>query len=183
MAEASFDPGGFYEFDLARGAVHARGAGRVLVLSDTVVAPLVSAAVGNGDLTSVRKLGRQLGEGVAGSLDAAASGSSSEDVLGRAANLLSLFGWGRLEVDSWGDALVAHLTGLPHLDEEHLGVAALLGGLFSSLADREVACVPVSKEGSFLVVDPSVAQQVWKWSRAGEDIAGIVGRLGHPEGM
>ena len=62
MAAASFDPSGFFEFDLATGSVHARGTGRVLILSDSVVAPLVSAAVGNGDLTSVRKLGRELGD-------------------------------------------------------------------------------------------------------------------------
>ncbi len=181
MSQLQFDPGGYFEFDLANGAVRTRGGERLLMLSDSVVAPLVSAAVGNGDLTSVRKLGRQLGASAREELGGDVAGRAAEDVLGCAAGLLSLFGWGRLQVDRWGDALVAILDQLPELDSEHLGVAALLGGLFSAMADREVACVPVSKDGIFLVVDPSVAQQVWKWSRAGDDVAAIVGRLAAPE--
>jgi hypothetical protein len=181
MTDASFDPGGFFEFDLSKGAVSARGGGRVLVLSDSVVAPLVSAAVEGGDLTAVRKLGRQLGEAAAAQLPGAARDQSAEQVLGHATAVLSLFGWGRLRVDRWGDALVATLDQLPRLDDEHLGIAALLGGLFSSLADEEVACVPVGDDGHFLLVDPAVAQQVWKWSRGGDDVAAVVGRLA-PEG-
>lgn len=180
MTAPTFDPGGYFEFDLAGGAVRTRDGERVLVLSDSVVAPLVAAAVGNGDLTSVRKLGRQLGESARAALGDATK-RPAEDVLGCAASLLAMFGWGRLQVDRWGDALVAVLDAVPDLDREHLGVAALLGGLFSSLAAREVACVPVSSDGIFLIVDPSVAQQVWKWSRAGDDVAAIVGRLA-PEG-
>ena len=177
MAGASFDPGGFFEFDLATGSIAARGAGRVLVLSDSVVAPLVSAAVANGDLTSVRKLGRELGECVLGGLGGGALDAPFEAVLEAAAGVLSVMGWGRLRVERWGDALVASLDHIPRLDEDHLGVAALLGGLLSALAEHEIACVPVSSAGHFLLVDPSVAQKVWKWSRSGDDIAAIVGRL------
>jgi len=181
MADASFDPGGFFEFDLAKGAVSARGGGRVLVLSDGVVAPLISAAVEAGDLTAVRELGRQLGEAAAAEMEGAPQDGAAEEVLGHAGAVLSLFGWGRLGVDRWGDALVATLDQLPRLDDEHLGIAALLGGLFSSLADEEVACVPVGDDGTFLLVDPSVAQQVWKWSRGGDDVAAVVGRLAPEE--
>jgi hypothetical protein len=178
--QSAFDPGGFFEFDLAEGAVRVRGGERVLVLSSDVVAPLVSAAVRNGDLTAVRKLGRDLG-GAAGQSLGKPNEARAEDVLSAAADVLSLFGWGRLRIERWGDALVAHVDGLPALDDDHLGVAALLGGLFSALADREVACVPASEGGTFLVVDPSVAQQVWKWSRNGENVPAIVSRLHVPE--
>lgn len=177
MAEARFDPGGFYEFHLAQGAVRARGGSRVLILSDTVVAPLVSAAVKNGDLTPVRRLGRQIGQMVAESLDDAVLDQSPEAVLGHAASALALFGWGRLGLERWGDALVASLSQPPDLDEEHLGVAALLGGLFSELAGREVACVPTDREGRFVLVDPTVAEQVWAWSKGGDDLASILGKL------
>ena len=61
MSNIGFDPKGFYEFDLARGAVSTRGGARVIVLSDTVVASLVSAAVETGDLTVLRELGKQIG--------------------------------------------------------------------------------------------------------------------------
>ena len=113
MADTAFDPGGFFEFDLARGAVSSRGGERVLILSDDVVAPLIAAAVNNGDLTAVRKLGKHLGEAAAGGIDGEPASKRPELVLGRAADVLSLFGWGRLRVERWGDALVAALEGLP----------------------------------------------------------------------
>jgi hypothetical protein len=173
-----FDPGAFFEFDLQGGEVRARGGHRVLVLSDTVVAPLVSAAVQNGDLTAVRRLGRHMGEEVAQSLGGGdVAEIPPEMVLGHAATVVSLFGWGRLRLERWGDALVARLEKLPELDADHLAIAALLGGLFSSLARHEVACVPVSTDGRFLLVDPQIAEQVWNWSRAGDHVGTIVGRL------
>jgi hypothetical protein len=178
--QTPFDPGGFFEFDLAGGEVRARSGNRVLVLSDTVVAPLVSAAVHNGDLTAVRRLGRHMGEEVASALGGDPTGAPPETVLGHAATVCSLFGWGRLHLERWGDALLARLERLPELDADHLAIAALLGGLFSALARHEVACVPVTQDGRFLLVDPQIAEQVWNWSRNGDDIPSIVGRLGAP---
>ncbi|NOY94381.1 MAG: hypothetical protein GXP55_24655 [Deltaproteobacteria bacterium] len=180
MAIPPFDPGDFFHIDLAHGAMNTRGGQRVLVLSDTVVAPLVSAAVQNGDLTALRELGRVVGAHVESSLGGSPRAASAEDVLGHARAALALFGWGRLCFERWGEALVASLSGLPRLDEDHLGVAALLGGLVSALAEAEVACVPVGDD-RFLVVDPSVAEQIWTWSREGADLATLVAHLAAPE--
>ncbi len=177
MVEARFDPGGFYEFNLAQGAVRSRDGSRVLILSDTVVAPLVSAAVKAGDLTPVRRLGRQIGHMVAESLGGGALDRPPEAVLGHAASVLALFGWGRLGLERWGDALVASLGEPPDLDDDNLGVAALLGGIFSELAGREVACVPTDRQGRFVLVDPTVAEQVWSWSKGGDDLPAILGKL------
>lgn len=175
-----FDPAGLYELDLAHGTVKTRGGDRVVVLSDTVLGPLVSAAAAAGDLTPVRALGEKLGEAARGSLeDAAAAGP--EAVLGEARAVFGAFGWGRLGLERWGDALVATVDGAPGLDDAGLGLAALLGGLFSALAGREVSCVPASG-GRFLLVDPSVAEQVWSWAEGGADVASLVGRLHRPEG-
>lgn len=180
MSIAPFDPSGFFEFDLARGAVRTRSGERVVVVTGEVLAPLFTSALKTGDVSAVRKLGKQLGKAAAQGLASVAS-SPPEVVLGRAADVLSLFGWGRLRVERWGDALVARLDGGPALDAEHLGVGALLGGLFSALADRDVACVPIGSGATYLVVHPSIASQVWKWSRAGDDVPAIVSRLA-PEG-
>lgn len=180
MAIPAFDPGDFLRIDLSHGAMSTRGGQRVLVLSDTVVAPLVSAAVQNGDLTPLRELGRVVGTHVTDSLGGDARGAALEDVLGHARTALGLFGWGRLEFERWGDALATRLTNLPDLDEDNLGVAALLGGLVSALAEAEVACVPVG-EGRFLVVDPTVAEQIWTWSREGADLATLVAHLAPEE--
>jgi hypothetical protein len=183
MPQPTFDPAGFFEFDLAGGEVRARSGHRVLVLLDTVVAPLVSAAVQTADLTAVRRLGRHMGEEVLRSIGVDVADCTPEQVLGHAASVVSLFGWGRLHLERWGDALVARLDALPELDADHLAIAALLGGLFSQLAHHEVACVPVAADGRFLLVDPQIAEQVWNWSRNGDDLPTILSRLKVPPEM
>jgi hypothetical protein len=176
MNEPQFDPGAFFEFDLGRGSVQTRSGARVLVLSHDVVAPLVAAAVETGDLTAVRRLGREIGRHALESLGRSASELSPETVLGHASCVLSLFGWGSLRFERWGDALVAIGHGVPELDGEQLGAAALLGGLFSALAGRDVACVPADA-GRYILVSPEVAEQVWAWSREGAQLATIVDQL------
>lgn len=178
MSEPQFDPGAFYEFNLAQGAVRARDGSRVIVLSDNVLAPLVSVAVKDGDLKPVRRLGRQLGEMIQESLGTSATSLPPELVVGHAAGVLALFGWGRLSIERWGDAIVARLSQLPILDDGSLGIAALLGGVFTELFGDEVACVPIGSEmGTFVLLHPSVAQDVWAWSKEGLDLGSIVARL------
>jgi membrane protein YqaA with SNARE-associated domain len=177
MTEPSFDPGGFFQFDLAKGSVRSRGGGRVLVVSESVLAPLINTAVAHGDLTAVRSLGSQLGSMVASSLGATPNAQSPAQVIGHAGGVMSLFGWGRLRLEQWGDALVLHVDGLPPLDEDNLAVAALLGGLFSTLCSTEVACVPITRTARYMMVDPRIAEQVWTWSKEGESLASITSKL------
>jgi hypothetical protein len=178
MNEPQFDPGAFYEFNLAQGAVRVRDGSRVIILSDNVLAPLVSVAVKDGDLKPVRRLGRQLGEMIQESLGGSATNLPPELVVGHAAGVLALFGWGKLTMERWGDAIVARLSQLPLLDDGSLGIAALLGGVFTELFGDEVACVPIGSEmGTFVLLHPSVAQDVWAWSKEGLDVGSIVGRL------
>ena len=177
MSETSFDPGGFFQFDLAKGSVRSRGGARVLLVSESVLAPLINTAVAHGDLTAVRSLGSQLGALVASSLGASASGLAPAQVIGHAGSIMSLFGWGRLRLEQWGDAMVLQVDGLPPLDEDNLAVAALLGGMFSTLCSTEVACVPISHSTRYIMVDPRIAEQVWGWSKEGESLASISGKL------
>lgn len=181
MPEPLFDPGAFFQFDLANGAVRARGGTRVLVLSQSVLAPLIATAVQNGDLTAVRALGNQLGESIAGSLGPGAMDRSPETVLGHAANLIALYGWGRLHLERWGNALTLVVDELPPLDDDNLAVAALLGGMFSTLSEQEVACVPIGETNAYLMVDPQIAEYVWSWSKDGESLGQIISRLESPE--
>lgn len=181
MADAQFDPSGFFKFDMARGSVRSKGGGRLLLLAEDVLAPLIVTAVNNGDLTAVRAMGSQLGMMVAQSLPGTAANLPPAVVMGHAANVVSLFGWGRLKLERWGDALVIEVDGLPPLDEDNLAVAALLGGLFSTLCKVEVACVPLAQSTKYLVVDPSIAEQIWAWSKGGESLSTIAGRLGRGE--
>jgi hypothetical protein len=83
MTDAQFDPGGFFQFDLAHGRVRTRGGARVLVLAENVLAPLIITAVQNGDLTAIRTLGSQLGSIVAQSLPAPANSLPPQTVISR----------------------------------------------------------------------------------------------------
>ncbi len=171
----AFDAGGFYEFDLTAGSVKDRGGERVVVLTEAVFTPLVQSAVQNGDLTALRELGSALGARVQASVGDQAAASPSA-VFDAVAGLLAVFGWGRLEVQRWGDALALRLHDAPAHDEHGLAVSALLGGLMSTLGDSDAACVPVA-DGSFLLVAAEIAEEVWGWAQEADDVATLVARL------
>jgi hypothetical protein len=182
MAEPRFDPGGFYEFDLEHGAVRTRGGARVLMLTDSALGALVSSPLADSANPGAREavgkeLGRVLAAHVASSLPGKKVGDCApETVLGHAAAVLGLFGWGRLGFERWGDLLVLTLDGSPRLDAQGAYVAALLGGLLTSLSGRDVACVPL-RNHAFAAISPPLAEQVAAWARAGSTPAQIVDRL------
>lgn len=181
MADTQLDPSGFFQFDIAHGVVRTKHGQRVLMLSEQVLSPLVNAAVESGDLTSIRMLGSELGTLTAQSLGQPLEDVGPEVAMHHAAAMVAMFGWGTLALERWGDALVVIVEGTAPLDDEDLAIAALLGGLFSTLVGQEVACVPIGEGSRYLMVDPSIAEEVWSWSRAGEDLPGIVSRLAPSE--
>jgi len=170
-----FDAGNFYEFDLATGSVKDRGGERVVVLTEAVFTPLVQSAVQSGDLTALRELGSALGARVESAVGDHGAASPSA-VFDTVAGLLAVFGWGRLEVQRWGDALALRLNDAPAHDEHGLAVSALLGGLMSTLGGSDAACVPVA-DGSFLLVAADIAEEVWGWAQEAEDVGALVARL------
>jgi hypothetical protein len=176
-----FDPGAFYAFDLARGAVHTRHGERVLVLSADTLGPLVSTAARHGDLTSIRTLGKRIGEEAGRSLGDEAKASTPEAVVAHTSGTLALLGWGTLSLERWGKALVLVLDGAPQLDSERLGLAALLGGMLTSLGGRDVACVPAHDPARFIIVHPGIAETVWTWTKEGKSVVEVISRL-VPEG-
>ncbi|MCA9601590.1 MAG: hypothetical protein KC417_06190, partial [Myxococcales bacterium] len=100
------------------------------------------------------------------------------EVMGHAASTLALFGWGKLSIERWGDALIATMSNLPLLNDSQLGVAALLGGMFTYLMGDEVITLPADQNGRFILVSPDVAEQVWEWYTNGDSIESMVRRLG-----
>ncbi len=182
-SEPGFDAGAFFTFDLRAGQVTTRTGRRAILLSDSVLAPLVGAAVVNGDLTVVRRFGRHLGEEVRASLGLRADELALATIVEHVGGVLGLFGWGRLHLDRFGDALVARVEQAPTIDADQLALAALLGGLFSAVTERDVACVPIGEAAQFILVSPPIAETVWSWAREGEDVAGVVARLAIDETM
>ena len=179
-ASDTFDASGFYEFDLAKGAIQDREGDRVVMLTEAALAPLVQAAAASGDLTALRSLGVFLGERIQSSVGDDATGARPSAVFEAAAGHLAVFGWGRLSVQRWGDALCLQVTGAPTHDEHGLALSALLGGVMSTLSGEDVACVPAD-DGRYLLVAAEIAEEVWGWAQETGDVAQLVARLA-PEG-
>lgn len=173
----NLDPTAIFKFDQSSGAVRVRGGERALVLTESALAPLVNAAVMGGDLKAIRRLGRLVGSLAAQELPRNPGQCPLGEVTDRMAGLVGLFGFGKLAVEQWGDALVATVAKSPVLDEGQLTLAALLGGALSELSGQEVACVPVGPAGAFLVVHSGIAEAVWGWAREGMSLAAVLGRL------
>ena len=176
MAEAQFDPGGFYQFDLQEGSVRTKDGARVVVLSDTALAPLVSAAVKSGDIGALIGLGSHLGTLAKANLGANPVETTPEGVLAHASSVVSLFGWGKLGFERWGEALALTVDGAPTFGDGGTALGAFLTGLLSALGDQPADCVPVGER--FLVVSPQAADQVRGWAAGGDDMPTIVGRMG-----
>jgi hypothetical protein len=177
MTEPQFDPNHFFNFDLARGEVRSRDDGRVLIVTESALAALIAIAVRSGDLTAVRELGNQLGKRASEQMGKLADELSPNVVVAHASSVVALYGWGGLRLERWGNAMVVEVEKLPPLDRENLAVAALLGGLFSTLGARDVACVPIEGTHRYVMVDPSIAEQVWGWSKSGDDLPAIIAKL------
>ena len=170
--QPKFDAAGFYEFDLAHGAVRAKGGGRVVVLEDAALALMLAGGSPDDALTSI---GRSLGESARASLSEDPGTAYPEIVAAHAAGVLALSGFGRLTLERWGDTLALRLEDAPSIDLRSLG--SLLSGLFSALAHLPIACVPiVDQPPRFAVVDPSVADEVAKIGAQG--MAAVAGALG-----
>ena len=162
-----------YALNLERGWLEAKNMGRMVAVPEAVLASLVQVAVQSGDLTAMRIAGKSLADFVAGRAEGSLPEKPWDKVLAEARLALGLSGLGALEAERWGRALTLVVRGAPALDDDQLGTAALLGGLFSSLASTDVACVPVD-DGRFLCLDPSVAEAVWNWSKAGRSLFSIL---------
>lgn len=173
----NIDPASVVKFDHASGIIRTQNGQRAMMLTQEALAPLVTAAVMNGDLNAIRSLGRVLGALAASTLERDARAVELSEVASHVAAAVGLFGYGKLAIERWGDALVASVTNSPELDQGQLTMAALLGGALSELCSDKVACVPVGPKGAFLVVHSSVATAVWGWAREGASLADVLARL------
>lgn len=174
MAEPVFDPAGFYDLDVATGQLRARGEGPVVALQREELSALLAAAASGDGPEVIGRLGARLGGAVARALGGPAKDRSPEAVAGRVADVLGVFGWGRVVFERWGPALAVRWPDAPVAAG---AAASLLGGLIGAVAEREIACVPLADE-RFLIVSPRIAGTVRAWvAREEADVASVVARL------
>ena len=177
MTSAPTNPTGFYELDLQNGIIRTRHGERVVAISDSIVGVLVSSAL-RGNAKTINELGRHLGSEIARTIGDIQN-ATPEDVLTHVASVLSIFGWGKLSLERWGDALAMRISNAPQGVTAD-AMATLLAGLLVKLTARELACVPVS-EDSFLILHPSTVGAVRSWTKKGEGLSVIVGKLQRSE--
>lgn len=177
MNEPKFDPSGYWEFDLAHGEVRTREGHRVVVMTEAALALLLGTTAERGSLIAQRKLGDALGRMVRAGLTGDISAMSPETVLGHAASVLSLFGWGRLRFERWGSALVLEVDSPPSLADGGESLAALLSAFVSVLGGEEVLCTPLAEGNRFIVSSPATATDIRGWSKQGASVPEMLQRL------
>ena len=171
VATTKFNPEGFYKFDLGAGAVHTATGERVVILPDNLLTALVSSGAGGAPISQIFvTLGKTLGSmaRAAGGVDDA---STPEEVLEHLRAAIALYGLGRLGMERWGQAIALELRDSSTPSE---ATGWLLSGLLEGISGRAVACVPVGDR--FLVVHPSVSEQIKNWNL--DSVGAAVAKLG-----
>ena len=180
MDASRLNPDGFYEFRLGHGTVVTREGARMVVVPDAIVQRLVALALAHSDASALRSWGAELGVVAAGAAGHRVEGLTPESATDVISGALALAGLGHASIERWGDLLAVRVES--SLPVEASAYAALLAGLFESMLEAEVACVPVGPENRFVIVNPSIADLVQSWVREGAVIADIASRLFAAEG-
>ncbi len=177
MEEPKFDPGGFLEFDMAKGAVRARRGGRVVLLPEGVLKSVVQVAMASGQSSDAfRELGEFVGARVVDSLGAHVSDASPEAVLGHLSATLSLLGLGRAQIETWGDAMVVEVVGAPDLGRTEGVIERVIAGVFGALTGTRVECAATG-QNRFLVLHPDALAGVRARIADGASLAELIGTL------
>lgn len=186
MASVRFDPSQAVTFDLARGQVHLEGAPARVLLPADALGELLGVA-GEG---AARKLGRALGAPLGDRVASRLGGSRGateavrhatlEEVLEHLGGEFALAGLGALSLERWGRAMVFAVEGSPMAGAGDALLAGVLEGALGAATGREVAVVPVEREGSrarLLVASEGAARKVRDLLASGARFAEAVARL------
>lgn len=181
MDASKFDPGGFYEFQLAHGTLKTRDGVRAIAISASIFADFVKALVERGDVAALKTWGAELGGQVGFVAGQRIDGLSPEAVMESVSTVLALSGLGRATLERFGDLAVLRLDAALEFDGATGAYSALFEGLFESLADADLACVPMAHDARFALVHPSVADDVRTWISEGTTPGEIAARLSAEE--
>lgn len=181
MDASKFDPGGFYEFQLAHGTLKTRDGARAVAISASIFARFAKALVESGDFAALKGWGAELGAQVGLVAGQRIDGLSPEAVMESVSTVLALAGLGRATLERFGDLAVLRLDAALEFDGAVGAYSALFEGLFESLSDAELACVPMMQDARFALVHPSVADEVRVWVSGGATAGEIAARLSAEE--
>jgi hypothetical protein len=146
MPGPAFDPTGAVRFDMKRGAASdARGERLVLLPASAIEALERSTPSAMAHLGA--EVGRACGQRVAANLggEPGVRGATLEEVVTHLAGELALAGLGAVELERWGRAMVLVLSH-PGVNSDAF-VGAALAGALGAAAGRQVAVLPLGREG------------------------------------
>jgi hypothetical protein len=182
-----FDASGYLRIDVGTGEMRTRDGGErrhVTVPIELLTALARAAGDREGGGATMYAAGRTWGELLGAEIAADVTGSSSpQEFSDRLAGPLAAMGWGRASIETWGQALVVSLTGMPGEGHERHLLAGVLAGVVSSVSGRQFACAVVDRglpagEARFFVGSPRAVKAARRWhDESGSSIGEIVARL------
>jgi len=172
MTEARFEPRGYLRFDLASGRLATRDDRRHLVIPAEV---LEAAGSAEGLAEAARSWGKAQGKTLASFGGGDALEAPPEQFLTDLAHLLATLGWGRCELETWGDVLFAVVGDAPSGGGARV-LGALLAGVFEAVGGQRFECIPMA-EGRFLLCGAEGADAIRGWVEAGARPGEVVSRM------
>jgi hypothetical protein len=133
---------------------------------------LMAAACRQLDATIVRQLGAALGKRAGGRARArvASAGATLEAIVEQLGGELSLGGFGALNIERWGQALVARIDGYPLAAQGQELLAGFVEAALLLLTDREVTAFPLERTPQslrLLLCSRQAAAKVKGWLLSG----------------
>lgn len=184
-----FDPTNAVTFDLALGLVHLDDAPSRLLVPAAALVEVARAAGADASMRLASAMGEPLGTRVARRLStgegespggAGVAKATVEAVVDHLGGELALAGLGALSLERWGRAL---LLVVDHCPLEAVGdelLAAVLSSALRRATGREVACLPVMRDGArvrVLVTGPEPAARARAWLLEGVSWGDALARL------
>lgn len=165
MPVTPFDPTRAVTFDLTSGQVHLHDKQSSWIVPSPALAQLCAAA---GE-EATRVFGRSVGEAMGRRLgERIGKDASVEAFAAQLAGELAIAGFGSLQVERWGMALV---FAIDQADTPPLLTASVIEGALKAATAREVRCVRVAQEGQrsrFLVANDTAIERVLAWLAQGQ---------------
>lgn len=178
MPVTPFDPTRAVTFDLTSGQVHLHDKQSSWIVPSAATAQLCAAA---GE-EATRVFGRAVGETMGRRLgERIGNDASVEAFATQLAGELAIAGFGSLQVERWGKALV---FAIDQTDTPALMTSSVIEGALKAATGRDVRCLRVAQEAGrsrFLVASDAAIEQVQAWLAQGQSWGEALVKLHAPQ--
>lgn len=174
-----FDPAFSVQFDLGRGQIAVRDGGDRVLVPVAALSALCQGADAHSRIDFGRSLGTEAGRRVAERLGDTTR-ADIESVVEHVGGELALMGFGSLELERWGRALVMAIADSPFGAAGDDMLAALLEGVFQRAFARDASVVCLMREDArvrFLVTSRSGAEKIRGWLAGGTPWGDALARI------